>query len=283
MVDSHLPKTEYKEEKEDSEVAAEAELSSTEVEQSKNDLEARMKLAEDYLSRLKYLPADFENYKKMTARERELHELCAIEERIKALLPVSDNLEAAIASVFNKKTLSRGPNRIGDASDPDIIEKQAIISNWIRAIQSGKLDIIKVTAIDQQFLDDFFVRVRGYQSVIEYSEVWNMIPQQKMKHTSNRADGALGFFSNEKLYRNNTEEEEQISTKFYGEYKAARIHLFEHLKRNNPDKDEMLLLEKTQKILDRFIFVCFCEDKGLLPARIFRGTLEQADKNWKFV
>jgi hypothetical protein len=221
-----------------------------------------------------------------------------------------------------------------------------------------------------------------------------MIPQQKMKHTSNRADGALGFFSNEqediravielkdantdldspqhrrndkrtpvqqafgydpeagksckwvivsnfkelrlyhhsssneyemfsiekllepetfkkfyfllskenliakdgeseieKLYRNNTEEEEQISTKFYGEYKAARIHLFEHLKRNNPDKDEMLLLEKTQKILDRFIFVCFCEDKGLLPARIFRGTLEQArtviielaDKNWKFV
>ena len=101
-------------------------------------------------------------------------------------------------------------------------------------------------------------------------------------------DGESGI---EKLYRNNTEEEEKISNKFYGEYKTARIHLFEHLKKNNPEKDEMLLLEKTQKILDRFIFVCFCEDKGLLPARIFRGTLEQArnaiieleDKNWNFI
>ena len=33
----------------------------------------------------------------------------------------------------------------------------------------------------------------------------------------------------EKLYRNNTEEEERISNKFYAEYKAARNHLFEEL------------------------------------------------------
>ena len=69
-------------------------------------------------------------------------------------------------SIFNKKTLSRVLNRIGAASDPDLKEKQAIISNWLRTLQSGKLDIIKETSIDQKFLDDFFVRVLGYQGVI---------------------------------------------------------------------------------------------------------------------
>ena len=93
-----MTEAEEKEVKEDSDEVKEAERSSTEVEQLKSDLEAQTKIAEDYLSRLKYLQADFENYKKMAARERDLYELCATEELIKALLPVIDNLEAAIAS-----------------------------------------------------------------------------------------------------------------------------------------------------------------------------------------
>jgi len=98
MEDSELTEAEEKEVKEDSDEVKEAERTSTEVEQLKCDLEAQTKLAEDYLSRLKYLQADFENYKKMAARERDLYVLCATEELIKALLPVIDNLEAAIAS-----------------------------------------------------------------------------------------------------------------------------------------------------------------------------------------
>jgi len=93
-----LTEAEEKEVKEDSDEVKEAERTSTEVEQLKCDLEAQTKLAEDYLSRLKYLQADFENYKKMAARERDLYELCATEVLIKDLLPVIDNLEAAIAS-----------------------------------------------------------------------------------------------------------------------------------------------------------------------------------------
>lgn len=98
MEDSELTEAEEKEVKEDSDEVKEAERTSTEVEQLKCDLEAQTKLAEDYLSRLKYLQADFENYKKMAARERDLYELCATEVLIKDLLPVIDNLEAAIAS-----------------------------------------------------------------------------------------------------------------------------------------------------------------------------------------
>lgn len=55
-------------------------------------------LADEYLSRLKYLQADFENYKKMVARERKMYEMCATEELIKRLLPLIDTLEAGIAS-----------------------------------------------------------------------------------------------------------------------------------------------------------------------------------------
>lgn len=37
-----------------------------------------------------------------------------------------------------------------------------------------------------------------------------------------------------------------------------------------------MLFEKAQKILDRFIFICFCEDKGLLPDHTFRSVLTNA-------
>ncbi|MFA6923288.1 MAG: TaqI-like C-terminal specificity domain-containing protein [Bacteroidales bacterium] len=67
------------------------------------------------------------------------------------------------------------------------------------------------------------------------------------------------------LYRERQEAEQIISKQFYNQYKNLRIELFEHLKQNNSDKDELFLLTKSQKLLDRFIFICFCEDTNLLP------------------
>ncbi|MGB7531769.1 MAG: nucleotide exchange factor GrpE [Halobacteriota archaeon] len=98
-------KQEQKEEaKEDEEV--EVEVTSTEIESLKKELEEKTKLAEDYLSQLKYLQADFENYKKMVAREREMYEMCATEELTKSLLPIIDNLEIAIASAKQNEDIS---------------------------------------------------------------------------------------------------------------------------------------------------------------------------------
>ena len=83
----------------------------------------------------------------------------------------------------------------------------------------------------------------------------------------------------DQLFRENEAEQEKISKVFYKQYQQIRIHLFEHLKKNNPAVDELALLEKTQKTLDRFIFVCFCEDTGLLPERIFRKVLDAVKSN----
>ena len=79
-------------------VETQVEVKNAELERLKAELEEKTALADEYLSRLKYLQADFENYKKMVDRERKMYEMCATEELIKRLLPLIDTLEAGIAS-----------------------------------------------------------------------------------------------------------------------------------------------------------------------------------------
>jgi hypothetical protein len=79
-----------------------------------------------------------------------------------------------------------------------------------------------------------------------------------------------------KLLEDNTKEEELIEKRFYDDYKDLRKKLFNHLREQNPQKEPTTLLSKTQKILDRIIFVCFCEDLGLLPDKIFTKLLKTA-------
>ena len=67
----------------------------------------------------------------------------------------------------------------------------------------------------------------------------------------------------------------EIEKKFYNEYKNIRLHIFENMRKNNPAVNENTIIEKVQKLLDRFLFICFCEDKGLLPHEIFYKTLEK--------
>jgi len=84
------------------------------------------------------------------------------------------------------------------------------------------------------------------------------------------------------LYAKNEVEEVNISKQFYLDFKQIRTKLFEHLKQNNPDKPELLLLEKTQKFLDRFIFLSFCEDNRLLPEKTFKQIIETGKRSYAF-
>jgi len=69
------------------------------------------------------------------------------------------------------------------------------------------------------------------------------------------------------LVKDTSKNEEEISKEFYKDFKELRKSLFLHICENNPDIDKKCLLEKTQKLLDRLVFVMFCEDSaaGLLP------------------
>ena len=59
--------------------------------------------------------------------------------------------------------------------------------------------------------------------------------------------------------------EENISKKLYNDYASFKIELWQNIVKNHPEKDELLLFKKSQKLLDRFLFIFFAEDSGLLP------------------
>ena len=71
----------------------------------------------------------------------------------------------------------------------------------------------------------------------------------------------------------------EIEKKFYNLYKQIRIDIFENIRNNNKNISEYIILEKVQKLLDRFLFICFCEDKNLLPRNSFQKVIDRGTEN----
>ncbi len=84
----------------------------------------------------------------------------------------------------------------------------------------------------------------------------------------------------DQLYEENEVIGLSISNDFYKTYKEIRTNLYVSLKKNNPEYDELLLFTKAQKIMDRFTFICFCEDCGLLPQHIFQRLIESTHNSF---
>jgi len=81
------------------------------------------------------------------------------------------------------------------------------------------------------------------------------------------------------LFEQRQAEEARISKAFYTDYKESRLSLFAHLRTENPDIGELTLFSKAQKLLDRVLFVCFCEDYNIIPYFTFRKLLESIKSN----
>jgi molecular chaperone GrpE len=96
-------------------------------EEVQKKLDEKTKEAEEYLTRLKYLQADFENYKKQMEREREEFVRFATEALVKELIDVLENLERAVASAkkTRKKDMVRGIELIY-AQLKEILEKEGL-------------------------------------------------------------------------------------------------------------------------------------------------------------
>lgn len=83
----------------------------------------------------------------------------------------------------------------------------------------------------------------------------------------------------DELYQENEEMGVSISNDFYKTYKAIRNNLYARLKELNPDKDAVMLFTKSQKLMDRFTFICFCESCGLLPQNIYKNLVDSVLHN----
>ena len=82
----------------------------------------------------------------------------------------------------------------------------------------------------------------------------------------------------QKLKHETLTEEKEITNNFYADYSTFKRALFEDLCENNPDTDKLLLFKKTQKLLDRILFILFCEDRNLLPANSTIGIINDYKK-----
>lgn len=78
-----------------------------------------------------------------------------------------------------------------------------------------------------------------------------------------------------KLKSESLGQEDAITKQLYQDYSAFKRQLFQNLLQKNPQFEPLVLFKKSQKLLDRFLFLFFGEDRGLLPPNSVRTVLDQ--------
>lgn len=85
-----------------------------------------------------------------------------------------------------------------------------------------------------------------------------------------------------KMKAESVSSEDQITKALYRDYSQFKRALFADILKNNPVRDgedekewQLLLFKKTQKLLDRMLFIFFAEDCGLLPPNSMVQIIDQ--------
>ncbi len=81
----------------------------------------------------------------------------------------------------------------------------------------------------------------------------------------------------EKVKRESVVAEKTITKKLYKDYSEFKSQLWEDIKQSSILTDQLLIYKKTQKLLDRFLFILFAEDSSLLPP----NTITSEIQRWK--
>lgn len=73
--------------------------------------------------------------------------------------------------------------------------------------------------------------------------------------------------------------EEQVTKRLYSSYAEFKNDLWSNLKERNTEEDVLLLYIKAQKLIDRFLFILFSEDTGILPP----NSIGRIDERWQLL
>ena len=125
-----------------------------------------------------------------------------------------------------------------------------IVTNFveIRLYRDNQLDFELFTLEDLVNPDDDYFVLRKFYYLLS--------PQNFISHsTSNTV----------KILTEIRVEQKEIKDEFYLEYKALRLRLIDNIIHGSEIDDITVVIEKAQKILDRIVFIAFCEDLELLP------------------
>ena len=133
----------------------------------KEALEREKERADEYLNRLKYLQADFENYQKRVEREREELVKRASEELILKLLNVVDDLERAVEaskSSSDKEVLASGVEMVLKQFQATLAEEGLSQIEAVGRPLDPELHEVVTTVETDQCPENIIVRVlrKGY-------------------------------------------------------------------------------------------------------------------------
>ena len=181
-----------------------------------------------------------------------------------------DDVRAVIELKGPTISLDQRQKRSGDTRTPveqafNYAPKYGKNCQWV--IVSNYKEIRLYRSNDMTEYEVFFLE--NLKDDLEFQKFIYILSFEALVGTVNKKAKALEL--SEEYQKNQIE----IEKKFYNEYKNIRLHIFENMKENNPETDENTLLEKVQKLLDRFLFICFCEDKGLLEKDFFNTILKK--------
>ena len=91
-------------------------------------------------------------------------------------------------------------------------------------------------------------------------------------------DGLLDKDTADELKEKTKFHEEDITKKLYKDYSSFKHKFFSNAVKNNPQYDKLILFKKSQKFLDRILFVLFAEDKKLIPENAISRIVDSWDK-----
>ena len=181
-----------------------------------------------------------------------------------------DDVRAVIELKGPTISLDQRQKRSGDTRTPveqafNYAPKYGKNCQWV--IVSNYKEIRLYRSNDMTEYEVFFLE--NLKDDLDFQKFIYILSFEALVGTANKKAKALEL--SEEYQKNQIE----IEKKFYNEYRNIRLHIFENMKENNPETDENTLLEKVQKLLDRFLFICFCEDKGLLEKDFFNTILKK--------
>jgi len=179
----------------------------------------------------------------------------------------NDNRKADGAVIFDSKVKVVIELKGTDTTDLNKIESQAFLykehnpeCKYVVISNFERLRFYVENAIEFEEFNLFNLSRNEFQMLylcLEINQIKNDIPLQ-LKHET-------------------VSQEKEITDSFYGDYSVFKRNLFEDIYTNNPDYDKLILFKKTQKLLDRILFILFCEDRGLLPENSIMGIIN----DWK--
>lgn len=98
--------------------------------------------------------------------------------------------------IFSLELLNKYHSKFKLSNTSDLKAKKEVIEQWIKELNSGKLDSLKEEEVKSRFIIDIFGKVLGYK--YDHSKKWHLREESKTISNGKKADGTLGYFSFDK-------------------------------------------------------------------------------------